>query len=291
MSKKKLLSLQVKFIGASFVIILFFTLLPLIYSLGLSLYSGRANQLEFSGFDNYIRLFSDETVLNSLFNTVLFSVVLIPVVLILSIVIANAVNKLKSSRLKSVVLMIIFFPSITSPVAYSFFFKQLFSTNGLVNISLNNLGILNNAVNFLLTPSGAKIAIILTCVWAWTGWYSLLIYSALQNIEPQVIKAAKIDGASNLRILLKIVLPSIKPVILLSSVLLTGSVIQIFSEVMIISKGGPQGATLTLAYYIYRLSFEYVSQFGYAAAISVIILVLSVITCLIQIKLGEKSYD
>ena len=156
------------FTFGSLAIIVLFTLAPLVYSLLLSLQSGRANNLEFSGFDNYFRLFDDAIVAKALTNTIGFSVILTPLVLIISFLLANCINKVRSNKLKGVYSVILFFPSITSPVAYAFFFKRLFAADGF----LNNFTLLFNpqaeSINYLLTPIGARIAIVIVCIWAWS---------------------------------------------------------------------------------------------------------------------------
>ena len=133
------------------------------------------------------------------------------------------------------------------------------------------------------------MAIVIVCVWAWTGYYTMLLLSAMQNIDPLLNKSAKIDGATSTQILFKVTIPVLKPVILLCSVLLAGGIFQLFAEVMIITKGGPQQSTLTLAYYIYMLCFNYVPQFGYAASIGILMLIISATLSFLQLYIGEKE--
>lgn len=99
------------------------------------------------------------------------------------------------------------------------------------------------------------------------------------------------DSANDWQIFFNITLPSLKPIIIFSSILLTGTVFQLFSEVMIISKGGPLNSTITLAYYIYRLSFEYTPQFGYASAIAVLLLAISLIFSIAQSFFWNKKHE
>ena len=139
-----------------------------------------------------------------------------------------------------------------------------------------------------LTPTGARIAICIVCVWAWSGYYTLLLLSAMQSIDPLVYKAAKLDDLNGWQIIYKITLPIIMPVVLFCSVLLSGGIFQLFAEVMIISKGGPEHSTITLSYYIYQLCFEYVPQFGYAACIAIVIFIISGTIGFIQLKAGER---
>jgi len=278
------------FLWASIVIIFSFTVLPLFYAFYLSLYTGRGIQLEFGGLENYRRMLGDRVVRAALLNNIFFAVILIPVVLTLSILLSNAINKVKSEKQKGVFSCLLFFPSITSPVAYSFFFRRFFALDGFLNNFLMRFGIVSDPTNYLLTPLGARIAIVIVCLWAWTGFYTLLFLSSLQNINPIIYKIAKADGANFFQIFLKITLPHLKFIILLSSVLLIGGAFQLFAEITIISRGGgPEHSTITLAYYIFQLSFAFVPQFGYAISIGILIFVISAFSCFVQLKFGEKN--
>ena len=276
------------FILGSLIVILIFTVIPLFYSVFLSLHSGRANNLVFAGLENYRRMIDDPMLINALRNTVGFSLVLTPVVLTISFLLANCINNVRSERLKGIYSVILFFPSITSPIAYAFFFRQFFLIDGFLN---NFISIFNPSAtftNYLLTPLGARIAIVVVCIWAWSGYYTMLMLSAMQSIDPIVRRAAKVDGLSRSRILYKIVLPIILPVVLLCSILLFGGIFQLFAEVMVITRGGPAGSTMTLSLYMYQLSFQFVPQFGYAASIAVLIFLISSIVGFVQFKLGDR---
>jgi len=277
------------FVFGSLFIILLFTVAPLVYSVYLSLQSGRGSHLSFAGFDNYTRLLSDDVVKKALLNTVGFSVILTPVVLVISYLLANCINNVRSEKLKGFYSVVLFFPSITSPVAYAFFFKKLFAADGFLNNFASNFDPTLEPTNYLLAPSGARLAIVIVCIWAWSGYYTMLLLSAMQSVDPLVYKAARLDGLNNFQILYKITLPIIKPVVLFCSVLLSGGIFQLFAEVMVISKGGPEHSTITLSYYIYRLCFEYVPQFGYAASIAILIFLISGTIGFVQLKLGEQK--
>jgi lactose/L-arabinose transport system permease protein len=280
---------RIAFVFGSLLIILMFTLVPLFYSAYLSLLSGRANSLAFSGFDNYQRLFSDPVITKAVMNTICFSLFLTPVILLISFLLANCINNVRSEKLKGLYLIILLFPSITSPVAYAFFFKRLFAVDGFLNSFTLLFNSSAESVNYLLTPLGARVAIVIVCIWAWSGFYTMLLLSAMQSVDPLVYKAAKIDGLNSFQILYKITLPIIKPVVLLCSVLLSSWIFQLFAEVMIISQGGPEYSTITLSYYIYQLCFVYVPQFGYAACIGIIIFLISGLIGFIQLKMGEQK--
>ena len=273
----------------SFLYLIIFTWVPVLASLFLSFQSGRGNQLTFSGISNYSRIFLDDTFFTALYNTLLFSLIISPCVLLISIIIAYSIYKIRSDKIKRIVIVTVYLPSIISPITYAYFFRQFLSYDGFLNNILLSIGIQSESYNYLLTPTGARIAIILVCIWAWSGYYSVVILSALQNINPQLFKIAKIDGSNSWQIFKHILLPQIRPILIFSSILVLGNVIQLLAEVMIISSGGPEETTLTLAYYIYRLTFEYTPQFGYAAAITFVMFILITIVTEIQLIFGEKT--
>ena len=112
--------------------------------------------------------------------------------------------------------------------------------------------------------------------------------SGLQNIEYSVYEAAKIDGASAIQTFFKITVPLLKPTILLTAIMSTNGTLQLFDESMNLTGGGPGKSTMTLAHYIYNISFVETPKFNYAAALSVFILIMVAILSAIQMKVGDK---
>ena len=164
----------------------------------------------------------------------------------------------------------------------------MFANDGLVNYVLVNLGILDKPYNFLTQPFAAKMVIILALLWRWTGYNMVFFLSGLQNIEYSVYEAAKIDGASAIQTFFKITVPLLKPTILLTAIMSTNGTLQLFDESMNLTGGGPGKSTMTLAHYIYNISFVETPKFNYAAALSVFILVMVAILSAIQMKVGDK---
>ena len=112
--------------------------------------------------------------------------------------------------------------------------------------------------------------------------------SGLQNIEYSVYEAAKIDGASAVQSFFKITVPLLKPTILLTAIMSTNGTLQLFDESVNLTSGGPANTSITMSHYIYDMSFKYVPNFGYAAAMSFLILVLVAVLAFLQMKVGDK---
>jgi lactose/L-arabinose transport system permease protein len=283
-----------KIIGWSFVIvatvmIFLFYFYPMVQALILSFKSGVGANLSFTGIDNYTRLFKDPTFLTTVKNTVIYLIIQVPVMILLALFLSVLLNN-KTLKFKGFFRTAIFLPCVTSLVAYSVIFKYLFGQDGIINIMLMKVSLISEPIQWLTDPFWAKIAIIVAITWRWTGYNMIFYLSALQNVDESIYEAAKIDGASSIQQFFKITIPMLKPIILFTSITSTIGTLQLFDEVMNITKGGPGNATMTISQYIYNLSFKYTPDFGYAATVSYVIVIMIVIFSIIQFKVaGDKN--
>lgn len=260
----------------------------MVQSFIMSLKSGSGVNLSFVGFANYQRLLTDKIFLESLWNTLLFLLVQVPVMLGLSIFFSVLLNE-KTLRWKGMFRTLFFLPSVTSLVAYSIVFKYLFSNDGVINNILSALHLISSPIMWLSDSFWSKLLIIIAITWRWTGYNMIFFLSALQNIDPQIYEAAEMDGANSVKKFFSITIPMLKPVILFSTITSTIGTLQLFAEPMNITDGGPAGATMTISQYIYNISFKYTPDFGYASAISYVIVILVIIFSIIQSKVGTKD--
>ncbi|MFD2117603.1 carbohydrate ABC transporter permease [Paenibacillus yanchengensis] len=278
------------FVSIAIVMISIFYFYPMIDALILSFKAGLGNNLNFVGFDNYKRLFTDSTFRVALANTSIYLIVQVPLMIALSMIISVLLND-RNLKFKGFFRTAIFLPAVTSLVAYSVVFKALFSPDGLINTLLVKLHLVNAPIQWLTDPFWAKVTIILAITWRWTGYNMIFYLSALQNIDHSIYEAARIDGASAVKQFTKITIPLLKPIILFTSITSTIGTLQLFDEVVNITKGGPGNATTTLSHYIYNLSFKYTPDFGYAATVSYAIVILIVIFSIIQFRVGGDRKD
>lgn len=277
------------FIVLSIVGITLFYFYPMIQAFLLSLQSGMGANLEYIGFDNYTRLFNDPAFLKALSNTMIYLLVQVPVMILLALVFSVLLND-PTLKFRGFFRTAIFLPAVTSLVAYAVVFKYLFNPDGLVNELLLQLNIISKPLNWISDPLLAKITIILAITWRWTGYNMIFYLSALQNVDKSIYEAARIDGASAIQQFFYLTIPLLKPIILFTSIVSTIGTLQLFDEVMNITGGGPGDATVTISMYIYNLSFEYTPDFGYAATVSYVVLLLVVIFSLLQFKVaGDDS--
>ncbi|WP_352417551.1 carbohydrate ABC transporter permease [Clostridium tertium] len=278
-----------KFILLPTFLILIFSFYPMIQAFILSFQSGKGLSTEFSGINNYIRLFKDPVFKQAVKNTLIYLVIQVPVMLILGLIIANLLNS-KYIRFKGFFRTAIFLPCITSLVAYSVLFKSLFSVDGVVNKFLMFINVIDAPIAWLLDPFWAKVVIIIAITWRWTGYNMMFYLAAMQNIDSSIYEAARVDGATGFKQLFKITIPMLKPIILFTAITSTNGTLQLFDEAMNITAGGPGNATMTISQYIYNLSFVYTPNFGYAATVSYAIVFMVAVLAIIQSKVaGDKN--
>lgn len=273
------------FIVFAIVMIVVFYFYPMLQALILSFKSGKGMNLQFVGFENYIRLFSDSTFITALSNTLLYLLIQVPLMILLALFISVLLNN-SELKYKGFFRTAIFLPAVTSLVAYSVIFKYLFGTDGLVNQMLLKLHIIDAPILWITDSFWAKITIIIAITWRWTGYNMIFYLSSLQNIDHSMYEAARIDGASAARQFFGITIPLLKPIILFTSITSTIGTLQLFDEVMNITRGGPGNSTLSISQYIYNISFKYSSDFGYAATVSYSIVFIIIILAFVQFKLA-----
>lgn len=261
--------------------------LPMIQALFLSFKTGIGAKMKWTGVTNYIRMFQDPIFMQALKNNFIYLIIQVPIMLTVALVLASLLNH-KDLRFKGLFRTAIFLPCATSLVSYAVIFRSLFAVDGLVNIILMKAGFLSTGYNFLGHPNSARIVIILALVWRWTGYNMVFYLSGLQNIEYSVYEAAKIDGASPIQSFFQITIPLLKPTILLTAIMSTNGTLQLFDESVNLTNGGPANATITMSHYIYNVSFKYVPNFGYAASMSYLILLLVAVLAFVQLKVGDK---
>lgn len=269
------------FILLPVILITILVFVPMIIALLNSFKSGIPTNMTFNGLGNYKRLLSDSTFKKAFTNTFLFLTIQVPMMLLLSLFFSNMLND-QRLKFKGFFRTALFLPCITSLVSYSLIMKSLFSATGLVNRVLLDLNLVKVPIQWLTDPFWAKVLIIISITWRWTGYNMIFFISGMQNINPEIYEAAEIDGANKWQQFFKITIPNLKPVILFTTITSTIGTLQLFDEVQNITGGGPANATITLSQYIYNLSFKFTPNFGYAAAVSFVIVFCIVILTIIQ---------
>ena len=275
-------------------IILFclFMLYPILSSLYYVTQKWRGATSTFIGLGNFVRMLQDKVFLQALGNNFIFMVVQIPIMVFLALFLAVLLNQ-GVQKLRGPLRLAIFLPSVTSLVVVSVLFRMLLQTNGMLNNLLIGAHVIKEPIGWLSDPFWAKVTIILAMTWRWTGYNMVFFLVGLQSIDPQIYEAAEVDGASRFRQLFQITIPLLLPVILFSLVTSTSGTMQLFDEPNILTQGGqPYNSTMTAAVYIYRQAFLVNGNFGYATALSYVVVLISGIFAFIQMRLlGQREPD
>ena len=292
MQKKAKMSLEKRhnltgwaFLIPAALLIFIFCFYPMVQALILSFSKKGTGGSTFVGLAYYQRILKDKTFQQCLFNTVFYFIIQVPVMLVLALGLAQLLNNPKIKG-KGIFRTLIFLPCATSLVSYSMIFKSLFAQDGLVNNVITAIGF--SRIDWFQNAWAARWVIILALIWRWTGYNMVFYLAGLQNIDYSVYEASYIDGATPFQQFLKITVPLLKPTILLTAIMSTSGTLQLFDESVNLTAGGPGKSTMTLAHYIYNISFVETPKFNYAAALSVFILVSVAILSAIQMKVGDK---
>lgn len=284
------------FIILALIILSLFLLYPIIYSLYLSTYSTRGIVQEFVGFGNYIRLLKDSNFILALKNTLTILIIQVPIMLFSALILATILND-KRIKFSGIFRTAIFLPTVTSLVAYTVLFKMMFATDGLINKFLLSLGLISKPIPWLLDPFWAKVTLIIALTWRWTGYNMVFYLAGLQNIPTEIYEAAEIDGAGKITQFFKLTIPLLRPIIIFTTIMSTIGTLQLFDEPINLAAGvvtgasvGPGNSLLTPSVYIYNICFKYAPNFGYASAVSYVLVLIVAILSFIQLKtVGERE--
>jgi multiple sugar transport system permease protein len=236
------------------------------------------------GIGNFTKLFSDPMFWTVFENTIRFMLEFIPMVLVSSIALAIAFSKARYMR--SFFAMSFLIANVSSGVAYSILFEQIFASNGPVNNFLyDSFGIF---IPWFSDPNWAMFSIAIMVTWKFMGYYALIFLSGLQSIPNELYEAAKLDGANRWTLFWKITLPLLNSSFVMVVVLAITLAFGIFTEPFIITGGGPLNSTQTFMMIIYTDAFEKY-QAGYSATIAIVAAGLSFLMIFIVRKLMEKN--
>jgi len=235
----------------------------------------------FVGLDNYKELLVyDNRFLEAVGRTLVLSVICLSLEFALGL--SLAVLFLREFRGKKLLFSAFLTPMMILPVVVGYTFWMLFQSNGPVNQMLMALFGPQAAVEWLRNARLAQIAVIATEVWHWTPLFFLILLSGLNAIPENPVRAAVILGASPRQVFWRVVLPMLKPVIVVAFVIRSMEIVKLFDEVFMLTRGGPGTSTETISLYIYKLAFsDFQLAYGSAAAFLVLLGTLGLIHLLL----------
>ncbi|MFQ6171553.1 carbohydrate ABC transporter permease [Oryzobacter sp. R7] len=239
---------------------------------------------EFIGLDNFARLFEDATFWKSLRNTILFAVVIVPFQSACALGLALLVNvKMRGVNFFRTVY---FLPVVTSMVVVSMLWLFMYQDQGLINQVLAKVGI--DGPDWLGNPNTALIAIILMSAWQAMGFHMVIWLSGLQTVAPELYEAAKLDGASTWQEFRYVTWPGLRQTRTFILITITIAAFSLFTQVNIMTQGGPLDSTSTVVLMAVRTGFQQ-QQTGYASAISLAFFALVLVVTLIQRRLTRED--
>lgn len=231
----------------------------------------------FIGLQNFVNLFTDDTFWASLRNTIIFAAVIVPFQSACALGLAVLVNT--KTRGTNFFRTMYFLPVVTSIVVVSMLWLFMYQPNGLINAVLAHFGI--QGPDWLNNPHTALIAIILMSAWQAMGFHMVIWLSGLQTIDATLYEAASLDGATRWQQFAYVTWPGLRQTRVFILITITIAAFGLFSQVNIMTQGGPLDATSTLVFQAVRTGFQQ-QQTGYASAISLVFFVLVLIVTLIQ---------
>ncbi len=271
------------FIAPSMLILAVFIVYPLTQSFWYSLHewSIGATSQTWVGTGNYRRLLSDERFWNALRVTSIFAVTSVAAQMLLGYAAAAAL--LRDSWLNRLVRSILFFPTIVSLASIGLVWRFLLDPNiGLVGGVTSAFGV--EPVAWLQDPSLALPTVIFVSVWKNLGFTMIILLAGLKAVPTHLYEAARLDGASARQLTWHVTLPSIRPTLLFTTMILTINSLQVFDLVYVMTDGGPLFATDTLVTMMFREGFENF-DIGYASAIAWILFALILVLSALQLRL------
>lgn len=237
----------------------------------------RPEQIKFTGFENYLTLFKDKLFYKSLFNTFYFTAIVVPYQCGLALFLAMLINN--KLRCRNLFRIAYFSPVITSMTVIAILWIFLYNPNqGLINSFLHVFGISNQP--FLRNAGQAMNSIIFMSAWQAAGYQMMIFLAGLQGISLDLYEASSIDGANKVQQFRYITIPGLYNVIVFVLTITTIQAVKLFAQPYIMTNGGPEDTTRTLAYLIYQTGFQF-RDVGYAASISVIFFL--IVVCLTMV--------
>jgi ABC-type sugar transport system permease subunit len=267
-------------------VIALFTIYPVLYAVRNSLYLyllTKPKTHPFIGLKNYQEVISSYYFTNSLTNTAIYTAAVVICVLIFGLAVALLLNTkvLFSHPLRIVILLPWAIPAVVAGLMWKWMLNSDF---GLVNGFLYGLGIIQDYIPFLATPTLAKFSLIMAFVWKEGPLVTIFFLAGLQLIPAELYEAARIDGGGGWRLLRSITLPLLRPIILIVMVYETMTAILVFDIIYVLTGGGPGDATAMISWFAYAEIFKFLNL-GHGLSLAIIIAIIILVLILLYLRL------
>ena len=279
MSNKQRIRVGYLFLIPTLVVFLVLIAYPVCSTIYLSFCNYRTHTITqsavFNGVANYIKMFQDEEMWTSLLFTVKFTVISVILETVLGMACALIMNRnFRGSNLVCAMVLVPWcIPTVVSGLMWSYMYAESF---GIINYLLSVLHVIQDPIKWLTDGNWAFVAVILSDVWKTVPYMSLLLLSGLKTVSNDYLEAAAMDGAGKVRIFFSIVLPNIRPVMMVAVMFRTIQSFRVYDLIKVLTNGGPQGSTKSLTMYAMEQYFNF-GNMGYGAALAVLTFVISLI--------------
>lgn len=270
-------------------VILLIGLFPLVYTLVVSFQNITLidEDTSFHGLLNYRLLFADRRLWESIMHTVIFLVIALPVELILGMLMALLCLERLPGKQVFVALLVL--PTVISPIVAGATWRLMFDNRfGPVNQIIGAIAGEPTTILWTVNPSFVYPAILIAEIWQWTPFMFLLLLAGLSNVDRSQMEAAEIDGASYWRIFFKIMLPAIRPVMVIALLIRALDLFRLFDVVWALTQGGPGTRTETISIYAYLQGFRQFET-SYTAAVAFLVIVLLSVVVIAALKRVELA--
>ena len=272
--------------------LLVFIIIPLIASLIISLFSwSLLGTSEFVGLDNYRRMISgeDPAFYTILKNTVVFALLYTGANLIISTGISYWLQHLPN-RFSRVLRIIFFIPVVTPMAGNALIWRLLLNDEGVVNSALNSIGL--PSLPWLNNPSLAMGSLVIMSLWQGLGYNIVVLTAGLNGINPSILEASELDGATGFRRFFQVVFPILSPTFFFCTVMTVIGAFKVFAQPFFLTKGGPGESTNTIVLALYRNGFSF-DKLGYASALAWILFVIVMLLTALQFSQQKRwvNYD
>jgi multiple sugar transport system permease protein len=272
--------------------VLFAFAIPIIYNLILSFEQTSLATIShltapWAGLSNYSAVLKDPIADSAIVRTFSFTVLSLLFQFVIGFGLALLFNlKFPLSRFaRSLILVPWLLPLLVTGIIFKFLFQL---EAGAVNQILHDLHLISHPVGYVLSPGWAYVTVLICNIWIGVPFFTVLLYSALQDVPTEIIEAARIDGAGPWQRLVRVKLPIIRPVIEVVFVLGFVFTVKVFDVVIGLTNGGPANSTQLIASWAYNLSFQNFN-FGQGAALNTVLLLVALVAAPLYIWLNRET--
>ncbi|MCR9109806.1 sugar ABC transporter permease [Marivita sp. XM-24bin2] len=279
-SKRMKTLLPYMLVAPAVLYLMLITLYPGIFAITQSFYHVKFGPWQPAGFENYTRLMGDYQFWGALWNTLVIGSISLILQCVIALALAFYAYRDPWVQGWRIIFLI---PMLFMPSAVAFIYKLAFLDGRVVADLLMRVGLIDGNIAYQSSTWLSRMILIIADVWQWTPFLFIIFVAGLQAQDEEVEEAARLDGASWYAIFWNISLPMMKPIIAVALILRAIDITTMFTNVFIITKGGPAFGTETISYFIYRTGFKFFN-FGYASAASVIMLIITIIIAQFVVK-------